>query len=120
MAETLLVGLVPGAYAQVTSSLQTPISMIYIKVPVAIFPLVKIQLTHPTKTRFDPEKVLRKTPHNVCSALAITQAAAVVVIRRASYEDRWARKHPRTEILYDVEVGVGGRDGEPCSDEECE
>ena len=37
----------------VTSSLQAPISIIHIKVPMAITLLVKIQLAHPTETPFD-------------------------------------------------------------------
>ena len=48
---------------RVTHSLQTPISIIHIKVPMSIVPLVKIQLVHPTKSCFDREKVVRENPH---------------------------------------------------------
>lgn len=108
-----------GVRVRVTFSLQFPISVIHIKVPVAIFPLVEIQLAHPTKTCFDPEKIVWKSPHDVCSTFTIAQAVAVVVIRRASYESGWAGELPGAQRLCDVEVGDGGR-GESCSDEECE
>ena len=85
----------------------------------SITPLVKIQLAHAAKPRFDGERV-PQTPTadpNFFSTFTIEHAVAVVVIRRAGYEHLMTT---RSDILYDVEVGQCGRDGERCGDKECE
>jgi len=83
--------------------------------------LPEVQLSHPAKPCLNREEVIRETTnsfvinYDLCRTVAVFQALAIVIIRRAGFETCAATG---CNALHDVEVGKGGRDGECRSDKE--